>query len=42
MDSRQPFEDLEALMNELLLYNPDLARKPALVFANKYDLSSEF
>jgi GTPase len=37
-ENRQPLDDLKMLHNELLLYNENLVKKPALVFANKMDL----
>lgn len=38
---RSPAHDLTALAQELSLYDPSLLDKPALVFANKYDLDGE-
>lgn len=37
-DGRNPTEDYRTLRSELKLYNPDLAKRPALVVANKMDL----
>lgn len=38
---RSPAEDLQSLVQELGLYDEALLDKPALVFANKYDLEGE-
>ncbi len=38
-EGRDPADDLLSLMEELRLYNANLMNKPALVFANKADLS---
>ena len=38
-ESRLPHMDFRSLVKELGLYDPELLRKPALVFANKTDLS---
>lgn len=35
---RDPLDDLKSLRNELFMYDPLLADKPAMVFANKTDL----
>lgn len=35
--NKDPIGDLKALVNELMLYDPLLAAKPALVIANKMD-----
>ena len=41
-EGRDPGDDLENLMEELRLYNPELMQKPSLVFANKIDLRGMF
>jgi len=38
VDGRDPCADLRSLLDELLLYQPALARKPAVLLANKCDL----
>jgi GTP-binding protein len=38
VDGRDPSDDLQSLLAELALYQPALARKPAVVLANKCDL----
>src|SRR5690606_19376117 len=39
LEGRDPVEDLAVLRRELSLYREELARRPALVFANKTDLA---
>jgi GTPase involved in cell partitioning and DNA repair len=39
---RTPAQDLKALVQELSLYDDSLLEKPALVFANKYDLDGMY
>ncbi len=41
MSGRRPVEDLELLQEELVLFNPELARRRRLVAANKMDLRPE-
>lgn len=36
--NKDPVGDLQALQNELYLYNKDLVRKPSIVIANKMDI----
>ncbi|MCC5848428.1 MAG: GTPase ObgE [Verrucomicrobia bacterium] len=36
-DGREPLEDFHSLQDELRLYNPELAKRPFLVAANKMD-----
>ena len=38
---RTPAQDLKSLVEELSLYDERLLQKPALVFANKYDLDGK-
>lgn len=38
LDGRDPVQDYLVINNELALYNPDLARRPQIVLANKTDL----
>ena len=38
VDGRKPWDDYRQLLNELALYNPELAQCPLLVVANKMDL----
>ncbi len=39
LEGREPVDDLRILRRELELYRPELAGRPALLFANKTDLS---
>ncbi len=41
VDERRPFEDLSALIHELKMYDETLLSRPAMIFANKYDLKGE-
>lgn len=36
-EGRNPVDDLKCLFKELKLYNPDLLKKPSLIFANKVE-----
>ncbi len=38
VEGRDPIRDFEVINNELRLYNPELAKKPQIVVANKIDL----
>lgn len=38
---RTPAMDLQALVEELSMYDSALLEKPALIFANKYDLDGK-
>eukprot|EP01034_Spumella_vulgaris_P023694 gene23694-29940_t len=38
VDDRRPYEDLSALLHELKMYDETLLERPAMIFANKYDL----
>jgi GTPase len=40
-EGRDPATDLRHLINELRLYDEELLTKPALVFANKHDLTGK-
>ena len=40
--TRDPADDLISLMDELRLYNAELLKKPALVFANKADIEETY
>jgi len=39
LEGRDPCDDLRVLRRELSLYQPELAQRPSLVFANKMDLA---
>jgi len=39
LEGRDPCDDLRVLRRELSLYQPELAQRPSLVFANKMDLT---
>ncbi len=38
IEGRNPYEDLEAVNNELKMYNPELMKRPQVIAANKIDL----
>lgn len=41
LEGRDPLEDIELINNELLSYREDLAKRPQIIAANKYDLLDE-
>lgn len=40
VEGRDPIEDIHAILNELNAYNPEIAKRPAVIAANKIDAMS--
>lgn len=41
VEGRDPIADIHAIMNELISYNPEIAKRPQVIAANKIDAMSE-
>ncbi|MDO4942767.1 MAG: GTPase ObgE [Lachnospiraceae bacterium] len=41
VEGRDPIADIHAIMNELNAYNPEIAKRPQVIAANKIDVMSE-
>ena len=37
-DERHPNDDLKSLVKELKMYDPEILKKPAVIFVNKSDI----
>ena len=41
VEGRDPIADIHSIMNELNAYNPEIAKRPQVIAANKIDVMSE-